>query len=259
MSNKKFDWSNISLNNPHTTFQHGSQNELRVEASLMDEMVYSFGQTVLYLPRTWVDVDEILGEDNLSEFNDAIPLPVFWMNSADWEGSQYQIQQFGLGFDLQIQLYVAENHWLKYVTYAKDGNESNKKSPNNDNDFLGEPGVGDIIIFNPYPTDVNRKVKPMYLKITSIHNLNMSSISLRYGWQLNCSTLDYEHNDINIDVDEAKGLEDFFSNDIEIRGNDVGTDGTSFGNNNDFLNAAANKVFDPNNKFKRKQTIKNQG
>lgn len=256
MDGKKFEWSNTMLNNPHTRFQFGDANEIRVEQQLMDELVYSYGQTVLYLPRSWVDVDTILGEDNLSEFNKAIPLPIFWMNSENWEGNQYQVQQFGLGFDVQLQFYISEGYWAKYMTYSQEGNLSNEKSRNFGNSLLGEPAVGDIIIFNPFPNTLNKEAKPMYLQIMSTHNLNISPISLRYGWQVNCSTLDYEHNTIDINVQDAQDLSNLFSNDIDIRGNDVGEDATSFGNNNDFLDKGKNKVFDPSNKFKKRQTVK---
>lgn len=253
---KYIDWDNTLLNNPNMQFQYGTSNEITIEQQLLDEMVYNFGQTVLYLPRTWVNEDEILGEDNSSEFNKAIPLPVFWINSENWEGNQFQINQFGLGFDLQIELYVTENDWQKYITNSKDGNISNEKSKNLSNSMLGEPAVGDIIIFKPYITTMGKESKPLYLEIVNTTKLNISSISVRYGWQISCMTLDYEHNDLNIDVEDADNLSNIFSNDVAEIENEVGSDGTGFGNNNQFLSKGMNKVFDPNNKFKKKHTVK---
>ena len=62
--------------NPY--FTHGTRNEQYLVEDLIIESLRMYGNEVMYIPRTLVSKDDILGEDRLSHFKYAFPIEMYF-------------------------------------------------------------------------------------------------------------------------------------------------------------------------------------
>lgn len=100
--------------------------------SMIIESLQMFGQDLLYLPRTLVSKDELLGEDRLSIFQKAYPIEMY-LEDGHFAGSGNFISKFGLMIDQTATFVVSQKRWLELV-----GMTGNDILPN-------RPAEGDLI------------------------------------------------------------------------------------------------------------------
>jgi hypothetical protein len=74
-----------------------------------------YGNEVMYIPRTLVSKDEILGEDRLSQFKTAFPIEMYFENVDNFGGQGAFIQKFGLMMEQSATLVVARRRWDQFV------------------------------------------------------------------------------------------------------------------------------------------------
>ena len=82
---------------------------------LIIESLRIYGQEVMYIPRTLVSKDEILGEDRLSKFKSAFPIEMYFENVDSLDGQGMFIQKFGLMMEQSATLVVARRRWEQFV------------------------------------------------------------------------------------------------------------------------------------------------
>ena len=102
---------------------------------LIIESLRIYGQEVMYIPRTLVSKDEILGEDRLSQFKSAFPIEMYFENVDSFGGQGAFIQKFGLMMEQSATLVVARRRWEQFV-----GRYGATTVPN-------RPNEGDLIYF----------------------------------------------------------------------------------------------------------------
>lgn len=102
---------------------------------LIIESLRIYGQEVMYIPRTLVSKDEILGEDRLSKFKSAFPIEMYFENVDSFAGQGAFIQKFGLMVEQSATLVVARRRWDQMV-----GRYGVTTLPN-------RPNEGDLIYF----------------------------------------------------------------------------------------------------------------
>jgi Virus neck protein len=80
--------------------------------SLITEAVNIHGVDFMYIPRTLVGKDDLLGEDRLSKFKDAYPI-VMYMENAEggFQGQGAFASKFGLTMEQSATLTVARKTW----------------------------------------------------------------------------------------------------------------------------------------------------
>jgi hypothetical protein len=77
-------------------FSHGTKNEQYLVEDLIIESLKIYGNEFMYIPRTLVSKDEILGEDRLSQFTSSFPIEMYFENVDSFAGQGAFIQKFGL-------------------------------------------------------------------------------------------------------------------------------------------------------------------
>ena len=92
-------------------FDTGTIPEQRLYEDLIIEQLRAFGQEVFYLPRTLVNEDTILGEDPLSEFNDAYLIEMYVENIEGYDGEKELMTKFGLDIQNEVTFVVARRRW----------------------------------------------------------------------------------------------------------------------------------------------------
>lgn len=116
-------------------FTQGTRNEQYLVEDLIIESLRIYGQEVMYIPRTLVSKDEILGEDRLSQFKSAFPIEMYFENVDSFGGQGAFIQKFGLMVEQSATLVVARRRWDQMV-----GRYGATTLPN-------RPNEGDLIYF----------------------------------------------------------------------------------------------------------------
>jgi hypothetical protein len=116
-------------------FSQGTRNEQYLIEDLIIESLRIYGQEVMYIPRTLVSKDEILGEDRLSQFKSAFPIEMYFENVDSFGGQGAFIQKFGLMMEQSATLVVARRRWEQFV-----GRYGVTTVPN-------RPNEGDLIYF----------------------------------------------------------------------------------------------------------------
>lgn len=96
-------------------FSHGTRNEQYLIEDLIIESLRIYGQEVMYIPRTLVSKDDILGEDRLSRFKSAFPIEMYFENVDSFGGQGAFIQKFGLMMEQSATLVVARRRWDQFV------------------------------------------------------------------------------------------------------------------------------------------------
>ena len=116
-------------------FTQGTRNEQLLIEDLIIESLRIYGQEVMYIPRTLVSKDEILGEDRLSQFKSSFPIEMYFENVDSFAGQGAFIQKFGLMVEQSATLVVARRRWEQMV-----GRYGATTLPN-------RPNEGDLIYF----------------------------------------------------------------------------------------------------------------
>lgn len=96
-------------------FSQGTRNEQYLIEDLIIESLRIYGQEVMYIPRTLVSKDDILGEDRLSQFKSAFPIEMYFENVDSFGGQGAFIQKFGLMVEQSATLVVARRRWEQFV------------------------------------------------------------------------------------------------------------------------------------------------
>lgn len=122
-------------------FSHGTRNEQMMVEDLIVESIQIYGQDFVYIPRTLVAKDEILGEDRLSEFKNAFNIEMYLESADGFEGQGAFIQKFGLFMEQSATLTVARRRWEQLVGRYGKGILQNRPS---EGDLLYFPLTGGL-------------------------------------------------------------------------------------------------------------------
>lgn len=101
------------MSNKYLNFRVKSEQDLT--DSLIREAISIHAEDFYYIPRKLVSVDEVFGEDRLSEFKKAYPIEAYFESITDYEGSGEILQRFGSFIDHQATLLLSRSHWAEAV------------------------------------------------------------------------------------------------------------------------------------------------
>lgn len=99
--------------NPYLNFRETVEQDL-VE-DLINEAIDIHSEQFYYIPRSLVSVDDILGEDRLSEFKTAYPIDAYLESVPNLEGQGMMIQQFGAMIDYTANLVISIKKWKELI------------------------------------------------------------------------------------------------------------------------------------------------
>lgn len=126
--------------NPYFSSETGGQaskNEQMVLDDLIEESIKIWGQEFLYMPRKLVNKDEILGEDRLSIFNEAVPVELYIETPNGFGGQGEFIQKFGYMMEQTIDLTMSRRRWFELI-----GRHGRSVLPD-------RPAEGDLLYYPP--------------------------------------------------------------------------------------------------------------
>jgi hypothetical protein len=96
-------------------FGQGVRGEQLLIEDLIIESLKIYGQELMYIPRTLISKDEILGEDRLSQFKSSFPIEMYFENVDSFDGQGAFIQKFGLMMEQSATLVVARRRWEQLI------------------------------------------------------------------------------------------------------------------------------------------------
>lgn len=190
--------------------------------SLICEAISIYSCDFYYMPRHLVAEDKLLGEDRLSQFKNAYPIPMYMENSdMGFAGQGAFASKFGLQMEQSATLTVARREWNKCVGRYDEGILPNR------------PAEGDLLYF------------PMTGGLFEInfvqHQMPFYQCGFLYTWQLTVELFRYSSEKINTGISDIDVFESLKSQDIE---NNLTTK-----DNNQFKEEMPSNFFNTNNPF----------
>lgn len=203
-------------------------NENSLIEDLITEAINIYAVDMYYIPRSLVAKDDILGEDRLSEFRTAYPIPMYMENSdGGFEGQGAFASKFGLQMEQSATLSVARNQWNKLV-----GKYGQTILPN-------RPAEGDLLYF-PMTTGL---FEIMFVQ----HQTPFYQVGQLYVYQLTIELFRYSSEKMATSVPEIDIFETLKSADVTV--NPSADTPNSFGDNDKFKDKAPADFFNPGNPF----------
>lgn len=116
----------------------GDDGEQSLIEDLIIESIQIRGFDVLYLPRTFVNLDRLFGEDTLSQYQSAHMIEVYMETDEGWDGNSEFFSKFGIVVRDKATLVMSKRRWEETVK----ANAPVLQLPN-------RPAEGDLIYFRP--------------------------------------------------------------------------------------------------------------
>ena len=208
-------------------FSQGTVGEQNLMEDIIIESMKIYGMDMVYIPRTLISKDEILGEDRLSEFTNSYKIEMYFENIDNFDGQGAFIQKFGLMMEQTATLVVSRRRWEQLV-----GRFNKTIIPT-------RPCEGDLIYF-PL-TKALFEIK--FVK----HQDPFYQIGKLYVYKLQVELFQYASERIDTGIPDIDIFETLKSFDVDTNINVDVPD--SFGDNNKFKEEAIDILFSENNPF----------
>jgi len=167
--------------NPYFKYRGSEQslvNDLTIEA------IKIHGQDMVYIPRTYVDIDQLFGEDVLSKFEEGNNIEMYIDSYDGFEGEGDFIAKFGLEIRDSITLVVSKKRFEQTMSHSN----------------ITRPREGDLIYF------------PLSKSIFEIkfveHENPFYQVGNLYTYKLSCDLFRYSHGEINTGFSDIDSAED---------------------------------------------------
>jgi len=212
------------LKNPY--FQNYEPEQDLVEGITI-EIIQATGVDCYYIPRDYLSIDKIFGEDPGSYFDNAYVLEMYLQSFKGFEGNDV-ITQFGLEIKDKVNLVFARKRFKQEVT--------------NKNSALTRPKEGDLIYFPPSKSlfEINfvEHENPFY-PLGRLYSYFITAELFTYSYEKLSTSI----NAVDQLVNNTRG---FSGSTIIPLNNGLGT---TAGVNDILRTEAAGYTFDPNNPF----------
>ena len=191
----------MATNKYFRPFTYGREQDTAED--LIIESIKIYGIDVKYMPRTIVGPDTLLGEDPLSEFNDAIDIEMYIKNTQQFEGEGDFLSKFNLEIRDQITFVMARKRWeqvsnekvLTEVGYNIQLEEANTKAWANSVALRLETGETEAYqTSSPRPFEGDFVYFPLNNKLYEIKFVEHENIFYQHGklytYELTCELVD---------------------------------------------------------------------
>lgn len=212
------------MKNPY--FQNYEPEQDLVEGITI-EIIQATGVDCYYIPRDYLSIDKIFGEDPGSYFDNAYVLEMYLQSFKGFEGNDV-ITQFGLEIKDKVNLVFARKRFKQEVT--------------NKNSALTRPKEGDLIYFPPSKS---------LFEINFVEHENpFYPLGRLYSYFITAELFTYSYEKLSTSIDAVDQLVNntrgFCGSAIIPLNNGLGT---TAGVNDVLQTEAAGYTFDPNNPF----------
>ena len=194
-------------------FNHyGETTEQDLIEDLTIETIEIYGYDFVYIPRTLIEVDELFGEEKISDFDNAITIEMYMESVNGFEGDGDMFAKFGFEIRDSMSLILSKKRFLEEV----DGLD------------IDRPHEGDLIYY------------PMTKSLFSItfveHENPFYQRGKLFTYKLSCELFEYSQEKFTTGDDSIDSIDDIFENDDSID-NDVNAD-------NDVIETESNEFQD---------------
>lgn len=166
----------------NSLFPAGSSSEQGLTENLIIESIRQYGKEFYYLPRKLVALDQILGEDQLSKFENAYQIEAYLDNVDSFGGNNMFMSKFGMFIEEQAQITIARKRWEQLV------------SSHGTSIIPSRPAEGDLLYF------------PMSKGLFEIkfveHQNPFYQLGRLYVYKLKIELFQYNSERIETDIDE---------------------------------------------------------
>ena len=210
--------------------QKSYNNENLLTESLIAEAIEMHGVDFLYIPRSYVAKDEILGEDRLSTFKHAYPIVAYMENTdGGLQGQGMFMQKFGLAMEQSLTILIARRHWGQAV-----GKYGTSILPN-------RPAEGDLMFL-----EIGGTRKLFEVMFVEHEQHQFYQLGQFYSYRLNLELFRYASEKLETGIEAVDDFESLKSLDVNV--NPSADTSNSYGDNDKFKQRDTH-VFDVNNPF----------
>lgn len=166
-------------------FFRDSTAEQRLVNDLTIETIRSMGRDMIYIPRNYVNIDELFGEDIQNKFTDAYTIEMYIKNVMQFDGQADVISKFGLNITDRVTLILSRTRFQQEVT-TKDSE-------------IVYPRVGDLVYF------------PLSGSLFEINHVNKRDPFYQFGalttYTLDCELFTYSNEEISTGITDIDTIE----------------------------------------------------
>jgi len=172
--------------NPYFKFQPTEQN---VTEDIAIEIIRMMGKELWYIPREFVNLDRLFGEDQLNRFTKAYPIEMYIVSYSGFDGGE-AISKFGIENKDRMTVVLSKKRFIKEVTT---------------NDIsINRPREGDLIYF---------PLSKTLFEINFVeHELPFYQLDKNYVFTLTCETFTYSAENFNTGNETIDSVNDFKQN-----------------------------------------------
>lgn len=156
-------------------------NEQKLIENIIIESIRIYGHDVFYMPRTSNNLDDLLGEDPLTKFDNAYPIEMYIKSVDGFEGEGSFISKFGLEIRQQVTFSLARSTWSELG-------------------LTNVPKEGDVIYF------------PLTQKLFEIQFVVNEAVFYQSGalqtFDLQCELFEYSDEDIDTGITAIDSIEE---------------------------------------------------
>lgn len=210
--------------NPYFNNYAGEQNLVE---DITIEIIKSTGINCVYVPREYLAIDRVFGEDPGTKFKDSYPIEMYLMTYKGFDGTDI-ISQFGMEIRDKVVLIVARKRFKEEIT--------NKKQT------ITRPREGDLIYF-PLANSL--------FEINFVEHENpFYPLGKLYSYTITAELFTYSYEKMNT---KNTQIDKVFNTTVGTGGGEIipknNMLGTTAGINDVLQKEAAGYTFDPNNPF----------
>jgi hypothetical protein len=114
----------VALLNPYFNVR-GAKSEQRLLDDLIIESIKINGMRLYYIPRQFVALDPVFGEDPMSQFTKTFPIEMYFDTPMGFEGDRDLITKFGLELRDKSNFIVSRRRFNQVVRYGNGASMPN--------------------------------------------------------------------------------------------------------------------------------------
>ena len=170
-------------------FQQGTTAEQNLIQSLINEQLKIYGVEVYYIPRKYINTNNIIREVLQSDFKDAYPLEAYVQNYDGFDGNQDLMSKFGVRVTDELTLVISKERYESYIQPVLEGLYNASES---EYKLYTRPKEGDLIWFPLSDTIFQIK----YVE----HEKPFYQLKENYVYELRCEIFEYDNEVIDTGI-----------------------------------------------------------
>ena len=158
-------------------FQQGTVGEQNLVQDLINEQIQMYGVEFVYLPRTFVNIKNVMREVTSSEFKNSFPIEGYIESYEGFDAGYNLLTKFGVRTTAEMKIVISQDRYTNYITPLIAGRTGLSNDPS-------RPLEGDLLYF-PY--------RDLLLEIKYVDDVsNFYQLRKNYSYTLTCEPFEYE-------------------------------------------------------------------